>query len=260
MADGIRKCNDQVHDIRQEFYHGPNDDAAVFYGLYEKLADAFVEYRRVGKMAVYVDLGYWGRTEGGKLKGYHKVSINSRHPTAYFQKRKHPDDRFKRFGLDIKPWTKSGGHILVAGMGAKAATVEGFKPNQWEQLAINELRKHTDRPIVYRAKNSWRSAEPIDGTIFSWREPLEEVLENCWATVSHHSNVCIDGMLEGIPAFCYHGVASVMGLQDLSKIETPVYPDDRYQFMCDVAYNQWTPIEMHSGACWRHLKSEGLVP
>jgi hypothetical protein len=252
--------NVNVKRISEQFYHGPDSDVAVFYGLFGRLRDAFVEYRRVGKKAIYVDLGYWDRVRGGKLSGYHKVSVNARHPTAYFQNRPFPHDRRRNLGIKIEPWKKGGKHILIAGMGAKAAAVEGFKPNQWEEAAVRELRKHTERDIIYRPKPSWNAPTQIPGTIYSPREqPLEEVLKDCHATVSHHSNVCVDGLVAGIPAFCFHGVASVMGPQDLSKIETPHYPDDREQWADNIAYTQWTPNEMALGMVWRHLLHEGII-
>lgn len=261
MAEGIGRLGDQCKMVAEEFYNGPDSDAAVFYGLRGNCRQAFMDYRRVGKKAIYIDLGYWERTQGGKMYGYHKVAVNGRHPTAYFQKRPKPHNRFKALGVPIKPYKKTGKHILIAGMGAKAASVEGFAPNQWEEAAVREIRKHTDRPILYRPKPSWRSALPITGTDYSYQtHSLEQALDDCWAVVSHHSNVCVDALLEGIPAFCWHGVASVMGLQDLSKIETPLYPDNREQWAADIAWTQWKPEEMRGGHCWRYLKDEGIIP
>lgn len=260
MAEGLKKLGVPVHEMREEFYNGPDHEAAVFYGLFGNCKTAFIDYRRVGKKAVYIDLGYWERELGGKLTGFHKVSVNGRHPTAYFQNRPMPESRFRSLGLKIKPWRKGGKHILIAGMGAKAAPIEGFKPSQWEEAAVRELRNYTDRPIIYRPKPSWGAATPIEGTIFSGRDQkLSEVLEDCWAVVSHHSNVCVDALLEGIPVFCFHGVASVMGLKELSLIERPVYPENREQWAANIAWTQWRPSEMETGACWRYLVDEGIV-
>lgn len=260
MSAGINKFGDTSLIRKEEFYAGPHADGVVFYGLYGKIKTAFMDYKRAGKKAVYVDLGYWNRTEGGKLYGYHKVAINSRHPTAYYQRRSFPADRFARLGVKVEPWNKTGTHILIAGMGAKAADCEGFKPNEWEEAACRELRLYTDRPIMYRPKPSWRHATPIEGTLYStWPHTLEEALTDCWAVVSHHSNVCVDAILAGVPAFCYHGVAAEMGQRDLSLIESPIYPDGRYEWACNIAYTQWRPDEMRSGACWKFLREEGIV-
>ncbi len=261
MIEGITKCGDDLtRHVREEYYNGPTVDAAVFYGLYGKIRHAFVDYRKPPRKAVYIDLGYWNRTEGGKLYGYHKIAVNSRHPTAYFQNRPMPHNRFLQQGVAISPWQKGGRHILVAGMGAKAADVEGFKPSEWEESAVREIRRYTDRPIIYRPKPSWRHATEIEGTTFSGRdERLATVLADCHAVVSHHSNVCVDAILAGIPSFCWHGVAKPMSLRELALIETPLYPDDREQWAANIAYTQWRPDEMASGAAWRYLKDEGIL-
>lgn len=260
MAMGIRKHDEQAREIIEEFYNGPVSQIAVFYGLRGNLRQVFADYRMYQRKAVHVDLGYWNRTEGGKLYGYHKVTVNNRHPTAYFQNKRHPHDRFSKLGLQIKPWRTNGEHILVAGMGPKAADVEGFAPNQWEKDAVAKLRMHTDRPIIYRPKPSWHHPEPIDGTMLSPNnQPLEEVLRKCHAVVSHHSNVCVDALIEGVPVFCVKGVAVTMGLNDISKIEEPLIPDGREQWAADIAYCQWRPDEMKEGLVWRHLKNEGLI-
>lgn len=261
MCRGIKACGDETKLIMEDAYQAPVADVAVFYGLYGLLTDAFVGYKRNGRKAVYIDLGYWKRTEGGKLYGYHKVSVNSRHPTAYFQNRPKNSGRFKRLEVPILPWRKGGRHILVAGMGPKAAACEGFKVHEWEEAAIAEIKRYTDRPILYRPKPSWRHAIPIEGAVYNPPEtPLDDALDGCHAVITHHSNVAVDAILAGIPAFCWHGVAQPLSLQDLSLIETPLYPEDRGQWAYDIAYTQWRPDEMATGETWRYLKDEGLVP
>lgn len=260
LMAGIRAAGDRpvlipaVNYIRQ-----PVAPVAVFYGLEGNLKHVLTDYSQVGK-AVYVDLGYWGRRHGGRWAGYHKLCVNSRHPTDYFQARKHDDRRARMLGVIPQRW-KPGTHILLAGMGDKGARAEGFEPEQWERDAIQQLRQHTDRPIVYRPKPSWKRARPIPGTTFSPRtQDVAEVLTGCHAVVTHHSNVAVDGLVGGTPAFCWHGVGSTLALQDFSRIEEPLYPEGREQFVSDVCYTQWSIDEMGKGLPWRHLKNEGLIP
>lgn len=261
MVRGIEKIGDTPVLYDEDRYPGPEYNVAVFYGLRGRLRDAFRDFQCNGRKAVYIDLGYWGRDHGGKLYGYHKFAVNGRHPTAYFQRRKHPSDRLDFLGIRVKPWRRDGNHILLAGMGAKAAAFEGFLPEQWETDAFNELRKYTDRAIIYRPKPSWASPEGIMGTVLSHRkQPLGDALKDCHAVVTHHSNVAVDGIIDGVPSFCSEGVASPLSLSDLSKIETPIYPEGREQWAADIAYCQWNLAEMAEGKPWKHLKDEGLVP
>lgn len=255
MARGIEAAGDQAV-IRADTEHAePDCDAAVFWGYIETCQKIQRDYMKAGKPAVYLDMGYWSR-EGNA--GYFKVAVNARHPTAYFRRVNHTGNRARKFGVDVKPW-RAGRKILVAGMSAKAAWAERLEPvESWERRAIKAIRNITDRSIVYRPKPSWKDAAPIEGVEYS--APSERLdLDDCWAVVSHHSNVCVDGLLHGVPVFAWDGVAAQMGSNDLRLIESPVRPDGRQQWANDLAYAQWSVAEMSDGSVWRHLKSEGII-
>src|SRR3990167_7603499 len=110
MYAGIRRHGYSAVMRPMMEYRAPDADVAVFYGLMRQILD---DYRKVGRPAIYIDLGYWGRHEGGRRAGFHKLALNTRHPTAYFQKRKHDASRFNHFGIPIRPWRgPNAGHIL----------------------------------------------------------------------------------------------------------------------------------------------------
>lgn len=260
MQIGIAKCGDKVKLINSTTFGGKiSSDAAVFYGLSDRLNEVFRLYREKST-AVYIDLGYWKRRLHHKHDGYHKISVNNRHPTAYFQRHKHDDSRFKALDIEIQPWRQYGDSVLLAGMSAKASQAEGFAQEQWERDAARLVRAFTQRPIYYRPKPSWTGARIISGTLFQRNIELSQAFANCHAVVSHHSNVTIDAVLAGVPVFCEQGVASVMGLSDLKKIDEPIRPLGREQWAADIAWCQWTVEEIATGAPWDHLKSENLVP
>lgn len=260
MREGIERMGDRVSVQSSLAYMHPQGDVAVFYGFAGRLANALRDYPASGKPAVYVDLGFWGRKEGGRFAGYHKLSVNARHPTAYFQARPHDPSRAKRFGLEPAPWRISGEHILVAGMGPKGARAEGYPPLGWEQNAVDILRRHTQRPIVYRPKPNWLNPPPLQGaTMAPMGQSLDDALANCHAVVTHHSNAAVEAITAGVPAFVVEGCALPMASSDLAKIETPVMPEGRAQWLADVSWVQWSVSEMSSGAAWAYLKNEGLV-
>lgn len=257
LAAGARAIGDQVRVFADTDYteqHVTKYDSAIFWGYVATCQNIMNGYRDAGKSAVYLDHAYWNRGES------FKVSVNSRHPTDYFQRYKHSDGRRKMFGVDVKHWRNDGTAILVAGMGAKAAWAEKCEPvESWERAAIVELRKHTDRKIVYRPKPSWSGAKPIEGAIFDRSKYLD--LSRYFAVVTHHSNVAVDAQMFGVPTFAWFGVATPMSHQHLEYIEKPYYPPivSRERWLNDVAYCQWTKAELEDGTCWRHLKDEGLV-
>ena len=263
MYVGIRKSGDYV--VVQDINCYDNEiksDVAVIYGLRDRLLQIFHDHCEQSHI-VFMDLGYFKRTIKNKLDGYHKICVNSMHPNNYFQNKKNPDDRLKKLNIITKPFTKTGNHILVAGMSDKSAGVNGYRAEQYEKDVIQRLRKITKRTIIYRPKPSWGGAKPIDTVGYSSsKQKLKEVFKNCWASVTHHSNVAIDSIIAGIPAFiespCAAFPVSSLGIADIDK---PYYPDNDtlYQWLCDLSYAQWTPDEMRSGKLWSYLKYCGAL-
>lgn len=238
-------------------------DGIAFYGMSVPHIKALKEYRSQNKPVVVVDLGYFGHDRGAGGTGYLKVAVNHWHPTEYFQKFKHLSDRVSKFKLSIKPMSNTGSHILLVGIGPKSAVLYDIKHQEWDEHAVKEIRKHTDRKIVYRAKpSSAHTFKKLPGT--EWSEPtlpLGKLIAEARTIVTHHSNVAVDGIINGKPCFVNDGVSSVMGLTDLSKIETPrsFTTQEQHQFLSDIAYTQWTYDEIASGKTWKHFETEGLI-
>ena len=243
--------------------HKATFDAIAFYGMSVPHIKMWKEYRQNNKPVFIADLGYFGENRGAGGSGHLKVSVNHWHPTTYFQKFKHLNDRFAKFNIPVKQMSdKRGPNIILAGIGPKSGVLYDMKHQSWDEYAVKEIRKHTDRKIIYRVKPSAQHTfKPIPST--EWSEPtlqLEKLLRNAWAVVSHHSNVAVNGVLEGIPCFVNDGVSTTIGLSDLSMIENPkiISHKEQQQFLADLAYTQWTLDEIASGKTWKHLKSEGL--
>lgn len=254
-AVGWRDARTPMADARS----APHD-LAMAYGWAEP--HVFDAYRDAGKPFVYVDLGYWGRkAPGDELGGYHKVCVSERHPNSMIG-RCFPATRWREAGLNVKPWRTSGRHVLLAGLSAKAAASYGFGPQEWEYAIIGQIRRYTARPIVYRPKPSWTNAPAIPGTRFSPAgEALAAVLADCWAVVTHHSNVQIDAMLAGVPFFAEHGAG--IGLRfplDMIDAPPPYRAGDREAVLNDLAWCQWTLAEIAAGECFRFYRAHGLLP
>lgn len=264
MVSGITRTGDKVLSVTPaaKYRGGVHADVAVFYGLKDNLMRIYKEYIAAGKRTILMDLGYWGRTEGGRLCGYHRVVANSLHPNYYYQMSKHSSDRFLKFGLEVKPVDKSGKYVLLAGMSEKAAWVFNLKPLEYEKRMLAEIRKYTDKPILYRPKPSWRGAGPIDGTTYSPpEEDITEALNRSSVIVTHHSNVSIDAILNGKPCIVTgHGVGMAVS-SSVDCIEEPYFPyeEKRMRWLSDIAYTQWTVKEIQAGKPWKHLKREGVL-
>jgi hypothetical protein len=251
MARGIKSAGDAaiMRDARD--FDMSKFDAAVFWGFTTECQRLVAECIKHGIPWIYLDLAYWLREQ------HFKVTINDRHPNAYFMLRDMPHDRFNSFGLKISPWAdkKPDSPIMLAGMSGKAAWSWGMKPEEFERKFIPEIAKHTSREIIYRPKPSFRESTKLPGAQLD-KSP-EYKLAGLHAVVTHHSNVGIDALMAGIPVFCRRGAAQPLALSvdsDLSRIEEPIYPEGREQLFANLAYCQWSLAEMISGKCWRHLR------
>lgn len=257
---GLRSIGDSPRISDTAGYRGVRADYAVFYGLSCRLDEIFEDYRNQAA-AIYVDLGFWRRRINTRYDGYHKMSVNALNPTEYFMRREHCPSRFKELGLEVAPWRQPmKGSILLAGMSEKAALARGLTPHAWEREALATIREHTDRPVTYRPKPSCRRSYAISGAQFDKGVPLPKILAETAAVVTRQSNTAIDALLAGVPVFCEQGVASVLGCDDLTQIESPWYPDNRQKWLENVAWCQFTTAEIATGLPFRHFKEEGLIP
>lgn len=261
LETGAIKAGYRVNLRHDGQYEKPAEPIVAFYGFQKETPRIMAECLDAGRHVVFCDLGYWHRRQGGRFAGYHKIAINGRHPSEGQLSRPMPDARWRRVKVAVRPWREKGEHIVLAGMSAKSAESYGLKPEEWERWAVRELRKHTRRKIVYRPKPSWRGARAIpNAETQGGNIPLSHALMGSHAVVTHHSNVAIDGLVSGIPAFCWDGAAHGLALQDLSRIEEPWCPEGREQWLANLAWCQWTVQEMRSGDMWQHLKRQGLIP
>ena len=262
VLSGLRHHGLSADVVDAQQYTAPDADVAVFYGLAGNLKRLQREYIAAGLKTVFLDLGYWGRLEDGKVSGFHRVVVNGLHATEYFQRVKHGPDRFRHFGIQPQPFKRGGGPVLLCGMSEKAAWVYDMSPEEWERDAVRRLSAVTRREIQYRPKPTWREATDIPGsTRVVATTTIKRALRDAWACVTHHGNTALDALMLGVPAFCVDGIASALACADLTQIESPLYPDEgaRDQLLFDAAYTQWKVREIVDGKMWTYLRDEALI-
>lgn len=255
FAQGVERCGDKVKLRTENDYQMDDFDIAILWGFLVPCQTIIKSCRDSGKPFIFIDLGYWRRDHH-----YVKVTVNDRHPTAYLMKQPMPATRFNKLKLTIKPWRGStNGYILLAGMSGKAAWSWNLVAESYEREAVAELRKHTQRSVVYRPKPNWQEAQPIDGTKLDKRTQLEVALREASCVVTHHSNIGCDAVLEGIPVLSKCGAVSALVPYDLKHLEKLECPVDREQWCYNLAYCQWTLNELADGSCWNHFKTMGML-
>lgn len=202
---------------------------AIVWGLIRSAPELIKKVRKAGNDYWHMDNGYFGRNK------YFRITKNANQYTGPIIER--PPDRFeymaKKFGISFKPWTKKGSKIILALSTEHLFKFFGDDIESYTKRTVAELKKHTDREIVIRHKDA--------------KGPIETVLEDAYALVTHTSAAALDAFRMGIPAYTTgECCAAPIAQQDLSKIEFPTYPD-REPLFWDLAWRHFTPKELEKG-------------
>jgi lipopolysaccharide biosynthesis glycosyltransferase len=199
-----------------------------------------------GRDFYYIDTGYFGNR---KLKDYHRVTRNAMQWLGPIEDR--PADRLDRTRIQPRPIT-AGSKILIAPPSHKAMSYWGLDPDQWVQETVDTLKKHTDRPIVIRMKQSREIRATVDTMEMALRDDVH-------ALVTFNSIAAIEGLIYGKPVFTMGpNAAQPLANTDLSQIENPFCPDldqVRALLRC-LAYHQFTVEEMSTGYAWAVLQGQ----
>lgn len=208
-------------------------------GCMPECTPLIAEWRETKRQFVYQDRGYARRVFAtwlprGENGGFYRWTINGFQMKAI---RPAPDDRWKALNIEVQPWRRSGRHIVIA---APTRTYARFHQCEgWLADTLDAISRVTDRQLVIRDKESKRS--------------LQSDLEGAHALVTHGSIAAVESVVLGCPVFVHpDSAAALVGRTELSKIESPVYPD-RQPWLNALSYAQWNESELTDGALWRML-------
>lgn len=164
-----------------------------------------------------------------------------------------PDDRWRKLGLTLSPWTRQGKRIVVVAPDDKPCVFYGMEQHKWVDDVVTKLKQHTDRDIIVRQ----RTASPDQRTRDPETSFANLLTQDIWAVVTFNSNAAVEAIMAGIPAFVLapcHAALPVSNT-DLAMIENPWRADDDliYQWLCHLAYGQFHNSELEDGTALRIL-------
>jgi len=211
---------------------------AVFFGVTEPTRPLWNQARREGREWFYLDNAYFDVVRGRMLR----ASRNAVQASGW----EAPDwPRWAALGIRIQPWRRQGQHVLVVAQSSTHMRCVAGQGASWWRGAVAMLKRHTDREIVVRG---WRSDKR------ALAATLSESLRDAWALVTWSSAAANEALLAGVPVFAAGPcAASPMAERDLTRIETPIYPDGRAAWAAALAGRQWTLDEMRAGLAWHAL-------
>jgi hypothetical protein len=199
--------------------------------------------REQGRDFFYIDTGYFGN---GRKKLFHRITRNNMQNLGPTIQR--PTDRLEATGWSPRKF-RPGSKILLCPPSAKVMVFYDLDLEKWIEETVNTIKQYTDREIVIRLKKG--RAERVS------TDTMEMALaQDIHCLVTFNSIAATESLLLGKPAFtlgpnaaqnlCYH---------DLSKIETPYYPniDELVGWAAHLSYAQFTEQEMRDGFAWKIL-------
>lgn len=198
----------------------------------------------------YVDSGYFGNQVSSenpnRWKLWHRIVLNNLQHTGFYS---FPDDRLVKTNISIKPWNKTGRSILIAAPDEKPCKCYGIELDQWINETVTTIKKFTDRPIVVRQRNRSRHNRVISNSFV-------DAIRDVFAVVTYNSAAGVEAVLNGIPVFTLAPIhaASAVASQDLTKIETPFYPEFVREWACYLSYCQFHVSELRSGKAIEMLR------
>jgi hypothetical protein len=196
---------------------------AMVYGILRGCGEIIKECEWIGRDYFYVDHGYFRR---GYYDGYFRVCLNALQADVPSNL---PPDRWESLDVDLRPWNRTGRHIVVCPISGYLATHLGIDPRKWTEAVVKELSRYTDRPIIVKHK---------DGT------PLP--LKDAWCLVAYTSNAAVDAIISGIPVIVLGDHPAKDLSWDWKHIESPYWPE-REWWCHRLAHTQFTLDEISRG-------------
>lgn len=168
------------------------------------------------------------------------------------------------YGIDLKDYRQTGNYILVCLQRNGGWSMGNNDVLSFCSKTIEEIRKHTDRPIRLRGhpgdKKTYAELQKKYQNILSpGNASLVDDLKGAWATVIYNSSPGVASLIEGVPVFQMdadpgRSMYSEIANKDLSKIENPDL-FDRQDWIERVSMCHWKFSETQSGEAWDFMKN-----
>ena len=151
--------------------------------------------------------------------------------------------------MGVAKFRRQGSKILLAPPSQKLLNLYNINLDEWLKRTQADIRKHTDREIVVRLKQS-RSVRQSSDTI---QQALDD---DVFCLVTFSSIAAVEALLHGKPAITLgpNAAASLCSL-NISEIESPKIPtlDEVHALIRHLSYCQFTESEMRDGTAWQIL-------
>lgn len=236
----------------------PKDEYFMF-GILRGSGEIYKRCEQSNYNFYYADHPYFTNIKNPKHSCY-RITKNG-HANPVLKNR--PNDRYLKFkSTETKNWNTKGEHILIC---PPSIYIQVFdQVFDWLAKTISIIKNNSDRKIIINEKK--QSLEitkkinlnlpPIDEEYSN--NSLEHDLSNAWCLVTYNSMASLSALINGIPVFTNSNKCAAFNLaeHDFSKIEKPIYSENREFLFNSLAYSQFTLDEMKSGYAYKILNEK----
>lgn len=214
----------------------------VLGGLQFGCLELLQQIRRQREPYIFFDRAYFG---GGTFTDRTRLTRNAyqRHWVGQGDAQ-----RLARWGVTLAPWQPEGSFVMLVPPSAAVATLFEL-PGDWLERTVRRLRACTGREVRVSPKDDRE------------QKPLATRLQGCHAVVTWSSNVAVEAVCLGVPAFTspWSAAAPVAGrVDDLERtLESPPRPDRKW-WAASLACGQFTVDEIAAGHARAALEQEAL--
>ena len=271
FAAGVRATGDTAVEFRTPVAPNQSLDAGFVLGYtlennFRRRIIDFLQQQQTPVIFVDSNILHYARPE----HEWHRYSLDSVYPDSgrYFFGDLDPD-KWTRYsawhGVNLRPWRTHGTHVLILCQRPRGWNMLGQDQEAWLFGVIEQVRKHTNRPIVVRMHpGDSRRFEAIQSiqsrygrtVSISAHANIRDALQDCWCAVGYNSTPNVVAAIEGVPVYLQdptHSWAQDVCFTDLSLIENPPRPD-RADWVNQIANIHWSNEEVRSGQLWSAIK------
>lgn len=197
-----------------------------------------------GREFWFTDSGYTNFISS-KGKPWHRLVHNHIHQSLAHMN--FPADRLPLLESMPRPWRTTGNKILVVESSDNHYRMLGTDRNTWRDTITNELKKHTDRPVEFRAKNMDRKT----------RDSVYNLLmesDDYYCVISDSSAAAVEAVWAGVPIITLNRhITTPVARTQISDINE-LYRGPVGDWLCALTYSQFTKKEMQNGAAWKIIQ------
>lgn len=238
------------HDIEVE-QRSPSDirvsDVAVIWA--HRHAELFTGQRRNGKHYLVMERGYIGAIE--QRRKWTSLGFDGLNGLALFPKAPDGERWNRHFGHVMKPWKNGGEYTVVMGQVRGDASLRNLNIVHWYDEAVACMKADWGYPVVFRP-HPRDDRTPVPAAHRIDRGELSALLGKARCVATYNSNTGVDAVLAGVPVIARDrgSMAWDVAGHDWDHRNTP----DRTAWAHDLAYCQWTDLEMSDGIAWEYLQ------